>query len=419
MRKAMEGLLRTWKQPVPESMDPRPVFPPEVTGDIENALNKMRSAIQQAPVNRPMHALPPRPATNVAWRNNTSTPPQHGNMYAAPQDPRVQQVTSQPKHRERDTDTRRQTFQSGPQCGNFPAGQAPYGTPQSFPSLMSSNDLEDLKTEVGKLIANSQQAFAYNPADTSLQTKLQALLQLKKVLDTQTLPPQQLEAVRMQVRNLAPPPAPTPMPTFAPPVSFPPPMIHSPHPTPTPSFPPPASTPQLNLAQLLANMRPPAPQVTTAPPPSTPNLADLLRHVSSAQSSTPPVAAFFPPSYPNPSTFSTPVQAPAVPASAPSAPPNLAQILAQFSKPAGAPSVPAMQHAQPPMNHMTQFQSQPPAGLPMQGSADWLLNALKGFPNPGTPSNSTPLPSQPMTRQISAPKNAPNEIELTTASMKM
>jgi pre-mRNA cleavage complex 2 protein Pcf11 len=47
-RKAMEGLLKTWKQPVPESMDTRPVFPSEVTRDIENALIKYRTvAIQQ------------------------------------------------------------------------------------------------------------------------------------------------------------------------------------------------------------------------------------------------------------------------------------------------------------------------------------------------------------------------------------
>ncbi|KAF2826393.1 hypothetical protein CC86DRAFT_370404 [Ophiobolus disseminans] len=55
-RKAMEGLLKTWKQPVPESMDPRPVFPADVTRDIENSLMKMRSATQQ-------HALPARPPT--------------------------------------------------------------------------------------------------------------------------------------------------------------------------------------------------------------------------------------------------------------------------------------------------------------------------------------------------------------------
>jgi len=92
-RKAMEGLLRTWKQPVPESMDPRPVFSPEVTGDIENALNKIRSVqVLSAPVQRPMHALPPRPANSAAWRN-TPTPPQNGSSQGAPLDPRMQSVS--------------------------------------------------------------------------------------------------------------------------------------------------------------------------------------------------------------------------------------------------------------------------------------------------------------------------------------
>jgi pre-mRNA cleavage complex 2 protein Pcf11 len=86
-RKAMEGLLRTWKQPVPESMDTRPVFPANVTADIENAVNKIRSVAAQAQPPRPMHALPPRPPSNVAWRD-TSTPPQNLPRYPAPNDPR-------------------------------------------------------------------------------------------------------------------------------------------------------------------------------------------------------------------------------------------------------------------------------------------------------------------------------------------
>lgn len=89
-RKAMEGLLRTWKQPVPESMDPRPVFPADVTRDIENALAKIRAVAQQQ-VQRPQHALPPRPPTNVAWRS-TPTPPQNLPRYAAPNDPRARPV---------------------------------------------------------------------------------------------------------------------------------------------------------------------------------------------------------------------------------------------------------------------------------------------------------------------------------------
>jgi pre-mRNA cleavage complex 2 protein Pcf11 len=92
-RKAMEGLVRTWKQPVPESMDPRPVFSSQVTGDIEETLNKMRAAqAQTSPAQRPVHALPPRPVINAAWRN-TPTPPQNGHFQGAPPDPRMRSVS--------------------------------------------------------------------------------------------------------------------------------------------------------------------------------------------------------------------------------------------------------------------------------------------------------------------------------------
>ena len=90
-RKAMEGLLRTWKLPIPESMDSRPVFSPDVTSDIDKALDKMKSVQAQMQSQRPVHALPARPAVNAAWRH-TPTPPQNGAHYGAPADPRARQV---------------------------------------------------------------------------------------------------------------------------------------------------------------------------------------------------------------------------------------------------------------------------------------------------------------------------------------
>jgi pre-mRNA cleavage complex 2 protein Pcf11 len=88
-RKSMEALLRTWKQPVPESMDPRPVFSPEVTRDIENTLIKYRTAAVQA--QRPMGSMPGRAAQNGPWRN-TPTPPQNLARFPPANDPRMRQV---------------------------------------------------------------------------------------------------------------------------------------------------------------------------------------------------------------------------------------------------------------------------------------------------------------------------------------
>ncbi|EAT90949.2 hypothetical protein SNOG_01300 [Parastagonospora nodorum SN15] len=182
-RKAMEGLLRTWKQPVPESLDNRPVFPADVTQDIENALAKMRNAIQQQ-VQRPAHALPARPPTTVAWRD-TATPPQNMARYAAPNDPRARPY-------------------GPPMHGNGPPVH--YQSPQQQSAPMSSNDLADLKAEIAQLISTTQARFATNFNDPSLRKTLEALLGLKHILDTQTLPPQQLDAV-------PPAPAPTGTPT--------------------------------------------------------------------------------------------------------------------------------------------------------------------------------------------------------------
>lgn len=290
---------------------------------------------------------------------------------------------------------------------------------------------------MGNLISSTQQAFAHNPADTSLQQKLQALLALKKVLDTQTLPPQQLEAVRNQIKALAPTPAPmiTPMASFIPSVSLPQ-VMHTPQPPAVPSFAPSTNAPPSNLAQLLASVLPQAPIVTnpspapaSGPAPLTQNLADLLRHVSSpAQSSTPAMAPFYPPPFAAPQVVSTPIPAPAIPApapapaSTPTATPaaNLAQLLANLSKPAATPTISQAPPVQPLPLPQAPSQSQAPAstGGGAPSTVEWLLKALNGMPGGGTPLSTTPLGSEPMTRQSSGPIGALNDIELTTASMK-
>ena len=44
VRKKLEEMLKTWKEPVPGSLDLRPVFPVDVTRNIESALIKARTA---------------------------------------------------------------------------------------------------------------------------------------------------------------------------------------------------------------------------------------------------------------------------------------------------------------------------------------------------------------------------------------
>ncbi|KAF2855298.1 hypothetical protein T440DRAFT_208745 [Plenodomus tracheiphilus IPT5] len=400
-RKAMEGLLRTWKQPVPESMDPRPVFPVDVTRDIENALAKIRAAVQQQ-VQRPQHALPPRPPTNVAWRD-TATPPQNASHFAAPNDPRA-----------------RPSYPPTPQYGPPHTSTPPVPHhPQQYGQPMSSVDLAELKTEISQLINNTQAMFAHNPTDAALRTKLQALLSLKQILDTQTLPPQQLEAVRQQVRALAPPPA--PLPSFPPAAPIYPPQ-HAMPPHLPPSLPPtgaPTNGIPPNVAQLLAGFRSPMPQTPQPPPAPNPpalNLADLLKRMSSpAQPASVPAPA------PILHPFSGQLPSGPIPLNASDPPPptggsgsgslSLAELLAQFSKPAVAPATPVQS------TPVSQYQPPPVAAPPALGSADWLLKALGNVPG-ATPVNTTPINAPPMARQASGPTDLMDHIELTTASMK-
>lgn len=415
-RKNMEGLLKTWKMPVPESMDPRPVFSAEVTQDIENALAKFHAAQQQV---RPQHALPPRPPSlSVAWRG-TSTPPQNGPRYAAPNDPRARPVSPSSQDAcHRVLTVRLQSYPPASQYGtptHASTPPVPYTQPQQPASPMSSIDLAGLKAEVTQLITTTQNTFAHNPADAALRTKLSALLSLKQILDTQTLPPQQLEAVRQQIRALAPPPAPTPTFVAATPAY--------PQQTAIPSgytaqYPPvtasPGSAPP-NVAQLLASFRPPqsTPQPASTPNPPALNLAELLKRVSSpAQSnSVPAPAPFQPPFQGFPPPVSTPVPAPQSAPPAQSAPPttNLAALLAQFSKPVAAPPVQPVS--------VPQLPPQPAAAAPALGSAEWLLKALSSVSG-ATPVNGGPIASHATAEQTTAPAGLLDQIELTTASMK-
>ncbi|KAF2274284.1 uncharacterized protein EI97DRAFT_451838 [Westerdykella ornata] len=397
-RRAMDGLLKTWKQPVPESMDTNPVFSPEVTRDIENALIKIRTVTvqQQAMAQRTPHGLPPRPASNPmasgAWRN-TPTPPQGGPRHAAPNDPRV-----------------RHNFPTPNNYGQLPVATPPSQVPTPQPPV-TSIDLESLKADLAKLIASTRGAWEATPTDLALAQKLKALMDLQTVLNTQTIPPQQLQAIRTQIQALSPPPP--PVQTYVPPIATTPqPFIPSPQQAAPPSLPP--ASGGFNLAQLLAQARPPVAQTPTPTQPTL-SLADLLRRVSSPgqMSSTPVAAAPFPPPPhfpPVPQPVATPTPAPA-PTLTPTT--NLAQLLAQMTKSGSAPP--------PQVPQLPQLPTQPPAGSSAPGATDWLLNALKGVPQMATTGvlpQSTPTASTPMTRQASGMTAVPNSVELTTASMK-
>ena len=92
VRRKLDEMLKTWKEPVPGSLDPRPVFPLETIRPIENALIKARTAAIQAQQQQQSRAQQeamartrPMATPNPQWRN-TPTPPQaRGPYYPPPQ----------------------------------------------------------------------------------------------------------------------------------------------------------------------------------------------------------------------------------------------------------------------------------------------------------------------------------------------
>lgn len=92
-RRNMEGMLKTWKERVPGSIDPRPVFPAETVRPIETALLKAKTAAIQ----HQRHAQP------QGTFRGTATPPQHNGQFAPPQGQHIQQPFPMPSQQVRST----------------------------------------------------------------------------------------------------------------------------------------------------------------------------------------------------------------------------------------------------------------------------------------------------------------------------
>lgn len=74
-RRKLDEMLKTWKEPVPGSLDTRPVFPPEVTRGIESALIKARTAALQQQQARSQQEVftRGRVGTPPGWGSNSAT----------------------------------------------------------------------------------------------------------------------------------------------------------------------------------------------------------------------------------------------------------------------------------------------------------------------------------------------------------
>ncbi|KAK1639495.1 hypothetical protein BDP81DRAFT_458950 [Colletotrichum phormii] len=216
VRRKMDEMLRTWKEPVPGSLDKRPVFASEVTAPIESALIKARTSALQAQQGRPGGRG--RPAAAAAPYRETPTPPgmRPGSNQPMPygQPPPMPQANGNrppsaplPHHPQMapyapppPSYSAQPSAASGPYQ---PPPQMPYaagllGSPQA-----AGINKDSLGQDIQKLIDASKLEFAQNPHDHSIQQRLKALLDVQSLLQHQNLPQDQLVLIKNQVADLA------------------------------------------------------------------------------------------------------------------------------------------------------------------------------------------------------------------------
>ncbi|KAH8657022.1 hypothetical protein BGZ60DRAFT_416571 [Tricladium varicosporioides] len=210
VRRKMDEMLKTWKEPVPGALDSRPVFPREVTSPIENALIKARTSAVQAhqehmrsqqqlmgrgrptsaavpyretptPPNVYRQAPQPTPGYSQSYSQAPYPPPMNGQQYGLPPQPPQQYPQ---------------------QNAGAAAWQQPQPQPQGY-GVAADNSIDTLNNDVANLIMVSKADFAQNPYDSSIQKRLKALLDLQTILQSQKLPRDQIALIRDQVTELS------------------------------------------------------------------------------------------------------------------------------------------------------------------------------------------------------------------------
>ncbi|KAF2861236.1 hypothetical protein K470DRAFT_276383 [Piedraia hortae CBS 480.64] len=266
-RRAMDNLLKTWKEPVPGSVDHRPVFQPEVVRPIENALIKAKTMAVQHQRQGPLysnHSTPvPYNSTTPVPFNTTPTPftPYHGAVSTPP--PRPSSVIS--------------------------------STPQ--PVI----DYKSLRSDVDALVVALQAQLATSPYDADLRSKYENIFQLQRLVNAGDIPPASFQNVRTEISKVAasllqktqavsawpsapylfPPTQPEPIPNLQDLLNQKPATIH---------LPVPQQTPAPDAKSLLAALTQSGvlPQPTPTP---TPNVGSLLSQLQPQQSSTAEILA--------------------------------------------------------------------------------------------------------------------------------
>jgi pre-mRNA cleavage complex 2 protein Pcf11 len=241
--------------------------------------------------------------------------------------------------------------------------------PQTLGYRAPENSIDTLNSDIANLIAAAKAEFAQNPWNSSIQTRLKALLDLQTILSSQRLPPNQIALIKDQVAQLSE-------------ASHPPPRMQTPPaslPSPAPIAVTPATSQQPSLSSILGSGA----------------LAALLARQSSTPQPTAPTSSVAPIRSPPQSRAQTSFNPllPHTSSSTPVADPN--SLLERLRAAGMLPSVPGA----------TSSASLPPGTL--AGSVPL------GFPPPLPFTNTPPHTARTTLAEI------PNDVVLKPASLKM
>jgi pre-mRNA cleavage complex 2 protein Pcf11 len=242
IRRKLEEMLQTWKQPVPGSTSSAPVFGPEITRKIDNALIKARTAALEQQQKQKKHrqdmGLDARPPTRTPppqqFRNTPPMPQANGNVPFTNGSDYGRSATGTPLGQNPapvgvtalHDFLRVLTYARQPIVDTAAAAGLRQLSIQTPPQPVGGNgNVDTLQSDIFRLIDSCQTAVAREPLNQELQKRLQALVDLRNILQTQQLPEAQLVLIRDQVRALANPTPPPPVVAPPPPLQPPPPQM--------------------------------------------------------------------------------------------------------------------------------------------------------------------------------------------------
>ncbi|KIV87112.1 hypothetical protein PV11_02680 [Exophiala sideris] len=198
VRRKLEEMLKTWREPVPGSLSITPVFPHASTQTIVDGLNKFRTATPGANryASTPIQGVPARVAATQPYRN-TPTPPQTLPQFAPAipshiRSPQPQAATPQqyqptpPVSYAQPYPSQPTPFYQQPQIPQ-PAQMPQYlpPTPQPRPvSAAGGVDVQKLHMDIDDLTTDAKIECATHPMDQGAQRKLASLQTLKEILDS-------------------------------------------------------------------------------------------------------------------------------------------------------------------------------------------------------------------------------------------